>query len=270
MKIERAVFNPRQLIETCELSCLAPVAARKNLELKTEVDAEVPRRLVSDAGRLRQVLINLGGNAIKFTDNGVVVIRLAPAEVGSQILWDLLRGGPPARVFRRNSRARFSSLFVQGDSVRRAAMAAPVLGLAISRRLVELMGGSLSVVSRPREGSRFVARLPMKAEAARHVETVSRTESHQGASRRGHPLKILVAEDDAINLKLTLTLRASWVIGRCRPRNGREAVEQFSPGAAELHSHGSANAGNGRYRGHHGHPRDGANLWPPPRFTSLP
>ncbi len=226
MKIERAVFNPRQLIEDVRL-LLAPVAARKNLELKTEVDAEVPERLVSDAGRLRQVLINLGGNAIKFTDNGVVVIRLAPAEVGSQILWDLsvADSGPGLS---EEQQGKIFEPFVQGDLSSSRRHGGTGLGLAISRRLVELMGGSLSVVSRPREGSRFVARLPMKAEAARHVETVSRTESHQGGFAEGHPLKILVAEDDAINLKLTLTLLGKLGYRAVSAKNGREAVEQFA------------------------------------------
>lgn len=226
MKIEKEAFAPRQLIDDVRL-LLAPVAARKGLELRAEVAAEVPEILVSDAGRLRQVLINLGGNAIKFTDSGAVTIRLAPAEVESRAVWDLSVADSGPGLSEEQQKKIFEP-FVQGDGSSSRRHGGTGLGLAISRRLVEMMGGTLSVVSRMGEGSKFMARLPMKAGMVRRREGVSRVVQHQDDFATEHPLKILVAEDDAINLKLTLTLLGKLGYKAVSAKNGREAVEQFA------------------------------------------
>lgn len=225
LKIEYESFSPRQMIEDVRL-LLSPVATRKGIDLKTEVMTDVPEILVSDAGRLRQVLINLGGNAIKFTDSGSVTIRLEGAGEGNPGLWDLSVAdtGPGLT---REQQERIFQPFVQGDASSSRRHGGTGLGLAISRRLVELMKGSISVVSRVNEGSRFTARLPMSAGKKKRRE-LDPAQLHHGADFAvRHPLKILVAEDDTINLKLILTLLGKLGYDAISAKNGREAVEQF-------------------------------------------
>jgi CheY-like chemotaxis protein len=180
-----------------------------------------------DSGRLRQVLINLGGNAIKFTDSGSIVIRFGPAGASHGGLWELavIDTGPGLSD---EQQVKIFEPFVQGDLSSSRRHGGTGLGLAISRRLVELMGGTLSVASRPGGGSKFVARLPMASGQERKMEAAPSPGVSDGKFASLHPLRILVAEDDAINLKLTLTLLAKLGYDAISASNGREAVEQFA------------------------------------------
>jgi signal transduction histidine kinase/ActR/RegA family two-component response regulator len=140
------------------LDTLAVEAGRKGLELIGCVDDWVPARVVGDPGRLRQVLVNLAGNAVKFTDHGEVVIRLAlePDPTGPPGTL-LLRGtvcdtgiGIP-----RAQQALIFDAFTQADSSMSRRYGGAGLGLAITQRLVTLMGGSVNLESEPGAGSTF-------------------------------------------------------------------------------------------------------------------
>lgn len=226
LKIERTAFSPRQLVEDVRL-LMSPAAARKGIVFLAEVSPAVPETLVSDPGRLRQVLINLGGNAIKFTDRGEVTIRLAPAASGEPDLWDFsVEDTGPGLT--EDQQEKIFKPFVQVDASSSRRYGGTGLGLAISRRLAELMGGSLVVESHLNEGASFLARLPMTSGGIRKMEVAPTAAAHDGDFASRHPLKILVAEDDLINLKLTLTLLRKLGYSAISAKNGREAVERFS------------------------------------------
>ena len=226
LRIDKEAFSPRQLIEDVRL-LLEPVARRKGLQLEAKVSDQVPLLLLSDPGRLRQVLINLGGNAIKFTETGSVLIELQPADVEGGITWDLSVSDTGPGLTAEQQKKIFHP-FVQADGSTSRRHGGTGLGLAISRRLTELMGGTLSLVSEPGHGCRFIARLPMMAGSASPEDSKMRVVLHSEDFARQHPLKILVAEDDSINLKLTLTLLKKLGYEALAARNGREAIEVFS------------------------------------------
>jgi hypothetical protein len=141
------------------LDTLAIEAERNGLELIGCVDAAVPARVVGDPGRVRQILINLGGNALKFTERGEVVIRIAldpdaPAAAGGGVV---LRGSvrdTGIGIDPENQRAIFDA-FTQADSSMTRRFGGTGLGLAICQRLVGLMGGTIGVTSTPGVGSEF-------------------------------------------------------------------------------------------------------------------
>ena len=143
--------------ETVEL--LAPRAQEKGLEIASYVDDRLPHRVLADPARLRQVLLNLAGNAIKFTETGGLSIAVEPGAGGHEVLFaveDTGIGIPP------EAQERIFNEFEQADpGVGRKAGGAG-LGLAISKRIVEHMGGRISVESRPGHGScfRFAVALP--------------------------------------------------------------------------------------------------------------
>lgn len=226
LRIDKEAFSPRQLIEDVRL-LLDPIARRKGLRLETKVAASVPPLLISDPGRLRQVLINLGGNAIKFTDSGSVTIQLGPAEAEGREKWDFSVSDTGPGLTEEQQKKIFHP-FVQGDGSTSRRHGGTGLGLAISRKLTELMSGTLSLTSEPGHGCRFIARLPMKVASASRDDGKLRVVPNNEDFARQHPLKILVAEDDPINLKLTLTLLEKLGYNALAARNGREAVEMFS------------------------------------------
>ncbi len=225
LRIDKEAFSPRQLIEDVRL-LLEPVAQRKGLRLETNVSDLVPPLLLSDPGRLRQVLINLGGNAIKFTESGCVTIELQPTGGGGPQTWDLAVSDTGPGLSEEQQEKIFHP-FVQADGSTSRRHGGTGLGLAISRRLTELMGGTLSLFSQPGQGCRFVARLPMQPTSAPLEPTDQPVTPTYDDFALRHPLKILVAEDDPINLKLTLTLLSKLGYDALAARNGREAVEVF-------------------------------------------
>ncbi|MEA2841033.1 MAG: hypothetical protein QOF41_2363 [Methylobacteriaceae bacterium] len=135
---------------------LAPRAHAKGLEIASFVAADVPAEAVGDAARLRQVLLNLAGNAVKFTEHGGVGLRVA-REAGALMIF-VIDTGPGVPVERRE--AIFEDFEQGGDSVARQH-GGTGLGLAISRRLVERMGGELSLAHSSDSGSAFAVSLPL-------------------------------------------------------------------------------------------------------------
>ncbi len=162
-------FDLKQLVEgVAEL--LAPGAQGKGLEIAASVAAAAPLRVVGDAARLRQVLLNLAGNAVKFTKSGGVGVAVEPAPGGALrfAVTDTGPGVPPER------RTQVFDDFEQGpadDSARPGAG----LGLAISRRLVAMMGGELRLEDNPGGGSVFAFTLKLAAVSipAQKPETLS-------------------------------------------------------------------------------------------------
>lgn len=158
LALERITFDPRDVVDGV-LDTLAIEAERKGLELIGCVDAAVPARVSGDPGRLRQILINLGGNAIKFTEQGEVVIRVAlddgaASDDRGEIV---LRGSARDTgigIDPDSQRAIFDA-FTQADSSMTRRFGGTGLGLAICQRLVELMGGAIGVTSTAGVGSEF-------------------------------------------------------------------------------------------------------------------
>ncbi|MFN0022518.1 MAG: response regulator [Parvularculaceae bacterium] len=163
LQLERAPFDPYTLVQgVAEL--LAPRAAEKGIEIGCFVDPSTPRRLTGDEARIRQALLNLAGNAVKFTDDGGVAIEVrAEEDAGGVRLVLAVRDtgvGIPAEA-----QARLFEEFAQADddAVRRSEGTG--LGLAITRRLAHAMGGDVAVKSAPGKGSVFTLSIHAGAHA---------------------------------------------------------------------------------------------------------
>ncbi len=152
--IERSPFSPQTLIQSVA-ELLSPKAADKGIEITAYVDAAVPGELYGDEARLRQVLINLAGNGVKFTDEGGVGIeaRLVSAGDGSAHVAFSVRDtgvGIP-----EDKQAAIFDEFSQGDASGERKREGSGLGLAIARKIVRAMNGDIALASRPGEGSAF-------------------------------------------------------------------------------------------------------------------
>jgi signal transduction histidine kinase len=155
--LETRPFDPVELIEsTAEL--LAPRAHAKGLEIASHVADDLPALLVGDPNRLRQVLLNLAGNAIKFTRQGGVRIAVAQADDG-RIEFRITDSGIGIS---EQDRARIFDPYIQTAEGAESQYGGTGLGLSISQRLVERMGGEIGVDSEPGVGSEFFFRVPLK------------------------------------------------------------------------------------------------------------
>ena len=160
VRFEPAPFDLRAALEDV-IELLTPRAEAAGIELALWYDRRTPFRFVGDAGRIRQIFLNLAGNAVKFTERGHVLVEVRAVRNQEDVtgisiaIQDTGIGIPPDKLpllFRKFSQ-------VDGSSVRRHEGSG--LGLAISKALVELMGGTLGVASRPGEGSSFTFTLPL-------------------------------------------------------------------------------------------------------------
>ncbi len=186
---------------------LGPRAAEKGLDFDVCTDDDVPAQLVGDPGRLRQVLINLVGNAVKFTSRGRVAVRASVVSRDDDAVtlrFDVRDTG--IGIAAEHLPLLFQK-FSQVDASTTRPFGGTGLGLAISRQLVDLMHGTIDVISTPGEGSRFwfTARLSLRPSAAppAHVETAEAPLPPELVGRRA---RVLVAEDNPVNLELALSL----------------------------------------------------------------
>jgi PAS domain S-box-containing protein len=172
---------------------MMPRAREKGVDLTLDVDPGLPDPVLGDAARLRQVLLNLVGNAVKFTDKGGVSL--------SAFLLGNRNGKLQARLEVRDTgigippeaRGRLFTSFTQADSSISRRFGGTGLGLAISKRLVELMGGEIGVDSEPGRGSRFWFTLPLG------TATPAAAQEGAPAMPTTRPLAILLAEDNPVN-----------------------------------------------------------------------
>ena len=153
--------SPREIADNI-IELLAAKAFTKNIGLGCHVEPDVPQMITADPGRVRQVLLNLIGNAVKFTDAGGVLLTVARARAEStdRICFTISDTGPGLR---EEDMERIFEEFEQSDGTSTRAHGGAGLGLAISKRLVNAMGGSISVSSRLGEGSEFVFDIPATA-----------------------------------------------------------------------------------------------------------
>jgi PAS domain S-box-containing protein len=229
LEIEKSPFQPRKMLQDIR-SLLAQPAADKRLKLLVVVDDGVPEYLVGDAGRLRQILLNLAGNAIKFTESGSVTLGFWPSQATTTpgpgmfefSVKDTGSGIAPGQIdliFRP---------FTQADSSISRRHGGTGLGLTISRRLTELLGGSMMVRSQPGRGSEFLVGLAMDAaQSPEEIEAGAPPDPLDRTFALRHPLRILLVEDDRVNLKLILALIRRLGYEPLAAHNGREAVEIY-------------------------------------------
>jgi signal transduction histidine kinase/CheY-like chemotaxis protein len=221
LEIERAPFHLGALIEEVA-AAHRPQAAAKGLRLEVHLEPGVPESAEGDRLRIRQVLANLLGNALKFTEQGEVALRVSARREGAgawvRFVVEDTGIGVPAEL-----RRELFEKFVQADSSITKRFGGTGLGLAVSRALVERMGGRIGYDKEVERGSRFWFEIPMKVvEDAGAARADAQARANGCAGLRG--LRILLAEDNAVSRKV-----CAEMLKRCgceveTAENGEEAV----------------------------------------------
>ncbi|WP_190275801.1 ATP-binding protein [Thiorhodovibrio frisius] len=226
LSLEETPFDRDRLLES-ERSLFAPIATGKGLELAIEADPKVPRWLVGDELRLRQVLSNLLSNAIKFTETGRITLQIACiecTEAVTRLRWTVTDTGIGMD---RETRARLFQPFTQGDDSIARRFGGTGLGLSISRRLIEMMGGQLEVESALEGGSRFSFEVRLKIAEA--PSAAAQTDVSARVDLSG--VRVLVAEDQPINQQVIRGMLALLGTEAIIVGDGQQALEQLAASA---------------------------------------
>lgn len=227
-ELEDQHFSLRNTIEEV-VDLFAETAAKKKLELTSFIYADVPSEFRGDARRLRQVLMNLLGNALKFTEAGQVALHTEMLESGEDdvtlrvTITDTGIGIPPSRL------ATLFQAFSQIDPSFTRKHGGTGLGLAISKKIVERMGGTIDVESEPNQGSRFWFTVRLRKSTSVPVTVpgeLPSTALSTGSIPVQAPYHVLVAEDNPVNQKLIGRLLEKLGYQATVVFNGREAFER--------------------------------------------
>lgn len=171
LDIQSVAFEPRRLVQqTCDL--FAERARRKGVDVIWLVHHEVPETILGDPGRLRQVLTNLLGNAVKFTDRGEITVR-ATCETAAEDLMLRMEVSDTGIGISPEAQSQLFQPFVQADGSITRRYGGTGLGLVISRQLAELMGGAMGMTSETGKGSTFWFTIRTQAVAASTVKPAS-------------------------------------------------------------------------------------------------
>ena len=202
LQIERVEFQLRELIEDV-LKVLSFRTSPSVLQVSSDVRDDTPNLLIGDPNRLRQVLINLVGNAIKFTSEGHVIVRVGPESVNESEAVLLFSVTDTGIGISKDQQEIIFEAFAQADASTTRRFGGSGLGLTISNQLVQLMGGHISVESQPDKGSTFSFTLPF-GRVTEQTKSIGKDSSAKAAAPV--ELDILVVDDNAVNQKLVSVL----------------------------------------------------------------
>jgi CheY-like chemotaxis protein len=194
------------------------------------VDPALPRALRSDPTRLRQILLNLIGNAIKFTDSGSVEISLVGETVAGQAMIRFEVKDTGIGMSQATQSKLFQS-FTQADSSTTRKYGGTGLGLAISKQLVELMGGQIGVSSEPGQGSTFWFRLPMVSALDGDFENTVDELALQPVALDASKMRVLVVDDHTSDRKILHRFLESWNLRNDGAASGEEALKLMQDAA---------------------------------------
>ncbi|MCA1693225.1 MAG: response regulator [Actinobacteria bacterium] len=225
LEIEEIEFDLRSTVEDV-VGLLARSAQAKGLEMVAAIGAAVPARVCGDPGRVRQVLINLIGNAIKFTQAGEIVVRVTTDEISGEDtvvrfeISDTGDGMEPEKL------ALVFQPFVQADTSTSRKYGGTGLGLSICSQLVELMGGDCGVSSQPGEGSNFWFTISVRADASQATDA----SSSSGAGLSG--VSVLIADENATQRGVLSEYLTAWDMSVESAGSGQAALATMRAAAA--------------------------------------
>jgi signal transduction histidine kinase len=218
LEVVDAPFDPAELVDRC-VALLAPLAVVRKLTLVAEQEPDLPR-MVGDARRVRQIVLNLLDNALKFTESGTVTVRAATSRppTGPRLsiaITDTGVGIAPETM------ARLFQPFAQGDTTSTRRFGGSGLGLVVSERLARRMGGALRVTSTPGAGSTFTLDVPVRLAEALQAPL----QSAPAPAAPCGPCRVLVAEDNLVNMAVVVAMLEQIGCEVDTATNGQEAVD---------------------------------------------
>lgn len=217
--LEQIPFSYEKILYDVQ-SLTNPTAIEKGLDFQIIIPPNLPKELIGDSTRVRQILLNLISNSIKFTDEGSITIQVDVEFIDSESLFITTSVIDTGIGMTQKQMENIFAEFQQADSSTTRMYGGTGLGTSISKKIIQLMGGEITVQSQPGKGSTFKFVIPFEAS---HNEEVQ--EKPQISFEKNYQKTILLAEDNLINQKLALKVFSSLGLETDIANNGKEAIE---------------------------------------------
>ncbi len=218
---ESVGFKPAELLHESAL-LMQPAATDKGLKIQTSVSDSVPKICIGDPVRLRQIILNLMSNAIKFTEKGEVSVRFTALQKGTDAVSLQITVQDTGIGIGEEKLKTIFNEFEQADNSNARKYGGTGLGLTISKKLTELLGGSIDLSSVEGKGTRVTVIIPYDVGTESNLETIETVET-KNSELKG--IAVLVADDEEYNRKLITTILKKWGVEVTVVKNGAEAVD---------------------------------------------
>jgi two-component system sensor histidine kinase/response regulator len=225
LEFETVDFDLRNAVEDT-IDLLAEKAREKQLEFASLIYRDVPTGLCGDPGRLRQVLTNLVGNALKFTERGEVIVRAEKENESETAVTIRFTVSDTGIGISDAAQAKLFQPFTQADGSTTRRYGGTGLGLSISKQLVEMMGGEMGVTSTPGQGSTFWFTAKLEKQPAGAALASPRIESVEN-------LRVLIVDDNATNRRILSHQLGSWGMIHAEANSGLRALELLRTAAVD-------------------------------------
>jgi PAS domain S-box-containing protein len=223
LDLEKEVFSLRECVEGT-LDLVSAGAAKKGLDLLYEIAADAPSQVRGDVTRLRQILVNLLNNALKFTERGEVVLTLTTVSLGNSAIELHFAVRDTGIGISAAGIGRLFQSFSQVDASTTRKYGGTGLGLAISQRLAELMGGRMWVESEEGRGSTFHFTIRTEAASSKPLPYLSGVRTHLTGKR------LLIVDDNSTNRRILATLAQNWGLAPRTADSGSSALQLVDSG----------------------------------------
>ena len=241
VEIHEVTFVLRETIQSV-VDLFLPAATWKNIRLRCELAPDVPRRMIGDAVRLKQILLNLIGNAVKFTEHGQVDVEVSIDSRAAQNNASSINASGdsimPVFISIRDTgigidQARFAELFQPFHQLNQSSSrvhGGTGLGLAICKGLIDEMGGKITAANNPTGGARFLVEVPLGIDDSRSRARAVPNRVKRGDAESANRAFILIAEDNAINRLVLVHMCKKLNLPAKEAVDGIDALEQWRNG----------------------------------------
>ena len=227
LELEHTEFDLPDVVDSA-LKIVAAIADSKGLLLKSHLEDTVPKRILGDSGRVRQILLNFLSNAIKFTPAGTIQVQICSKIASNgrlEILFEVVDEGIGLT---EEQRARLFKPYAQAEKSTSRRFGGTGLGLVISKQLAEMMGGSIGVRSQAGKGSAFWFTIQADRVGATPTPTIRHDNGREPVRQEPKSASILLVEDNAVNQKVALLMLKKLGYKADLANNGLEALEAIT------------------------------------------